>query len=149
MAWDKNRPFAPFTVFKEGTIFYERGERGRMEQFAYYTPEQGDIEKIYQRGVVPYSELVGRKECLSMEFRPFKDVELSLTYDTFTRGRSAITFWWKDDSGYSYPMCAVELDRLIKNGIISNKIGGLWSAEKHGANYGIRLAKLLWRRGSC
>lgn len=151
MAWDKNRPVAPFVVFKEGTIFYERGEREQMEQFTYCTLEQSDIDAIYQRGSLQYDELVGKSSFRSSEFtefRAFKDVELNLTYETFGRGRSAITFWWRDDNGCRYPMFAAELDRLIKNGMISNRIGGLWSAEKRGQNYGIRLEKLLWRSAS-
>ena len=148
MAWDSDKPIAPFCVFKEGTISYERGEREQMEQFTYYTPEQRDIDKIYQRGSVSCSELVGRDEFSQIEFRPFKEVELSLTYETFDRGRSAVTFWWRDENGCRYPMFAAELDRLIKNGVISNKISGLWSAEKRGQNYGIRLESLFWRSGS-
>ena len=45
-------------------------------------------------------------------------------------------------------MFAGEIDRLIKDGMISNKICGLWSAEKRGQNYGIRLEKLNWRSAS-
>jgi len=146
MAWDSDKPIAPFCVYKEGTIFYDRGERVWMETFVDYTTSESDIEKIYARGVVPLDELTNRHT--SIEFRPFRNVELNLTYDGFERGRSAITFWWRDENGCRYPMFAAELDRLIKNGVISNKIGGLWSAEKRGQNYGIRLEKTFWRRAS-
>lgn len=144
MAWDKNRPVAPFTTFKEGTIFYERGEREQMDSFSYIVPTIEDIETLWEcDGVTP------RKCDLSgVEFRAFKNVELSLSYDGFDRGRSGITFYWRDEKNTRYPMFAAELDRLIKKGIISNKIGGLWSAEKRGQNYGIRLEKLLWRGAS-
>lgn len=144
MAWDRDRPYAPFKVFKEGTVFYDRGERERMESFSYVTPEERDIEAIYKRHAVPCSELLGRNAYAGgMEFRPFKDVELELEYETFGRGRSSVTFYWRDKNGTKYPMFATEIDRLIKNGMMSNKIAGLWSAEKRGQNYGIRLEKRL------
>ena len=145
MAWDRERPYAPFTVFKKGTVFYDRGERERMESFSYVTPDEKDIETIYDKQAVSCSELLGRQAYVGMEFRPFKGVEMELEYETFGRGRSSITFYWRDKDGTQYPMFATEIDKLIKNGIISNRICGLWSAEKHGQNYGIRLDRLLWR----
>ena len=148
MAWDNNRPYAPFLVYKEGTIAYDRGERECMESYAYVTPDEKDIDAIYERRSVSCSELLGRDAYRGVEFRPFKDVELSLTYDGYERGRSAVTFYWRDKENVRYPMFATELDRLIKDGMISNKIGGLWSAEKRGQNYGIRLEKLSWRSAS-
>ena len=144
MAWDRKRPYAPFTVYKEGTIMYGRGARGRMESFSYVTLSKEDIGKVWESGAVKCSELVdGASE--SCEFRAFKDVELELEYVTFERGRSGISFIWKDGSGTEYPMFATEVDRLIRSGMMSRKIRGLWSAEKRGQNYGVMLEELLWR----
>ena len=148
MTWDKNRPIAPFQVHGEHTIAYQRGEPERMETFAYCTLSKDDIDKVWRDGKATYQELCGGSSYAGLEFRPFKNVELELIYDTFGRGRSGITFWWKDKDNRKFPMFAAEVDRLIRAGIMSNRIGGLWSAEKRGQNYGIRLERLLWRSSS-
>lgn len=148
MAWDRKRPVAPFQVHGENTIAYKDGEPERMESFAYLTLTDDDIDRIWSCGKATYQELCGKDGYKGLEFRAFKDVELGLTYDGFGRGRSGITFYWRDERNVSYPMFAAEIDRLIKSDMISNKIGGLWSAEKRGQNYGIRLERLFWRSGS-
>ena len=145
MAWDKERPYAPFTVFPENCIAYKQGERVCMESFAYLTLSKDDIDKVWKNGGATYRELCGKDGWNSLEFRPFKNVLLELTYETYGRGRSGITFHWRDTNNTRYPMFATEIDRLIKSGMISNKITGLWSAEKRGQNYGIRLEKPLVR----
>ena len=136
MAWDKDRPYAPLVMFKEGTDLYKRGERGCMCSYSYYTPSEDDIDYIYKHGCLKEDELYGR------EFRPFKEVELTLTYETYVRGRSAVTFYWRDENNVQYPMFGKELDRLIHAGLIGRVIHGIWSAEKRGQNYGVRLVRL-------
>lgn len=150
MAWNKDMPIAPFYVYKEGTIPYNNGERECMESFTEYNPSDADIRRIHREGRVKCGELDkdGIGFSPSLEFRAFKDVELALVYDGFGRGRSGITFYWRDGDNVRYPMFAAEVDRLINSGIISNKMGGLWSAEKRGRNYGIRLERLFWRSAS-
>ena len=148
MAWEKERPVAPFQIHGKNTISYKRGEPEHMESFAPLTLTEDDIEMIWRRGKATYQELVGKSGYNGFEFRAFKDVELNLRYDGFGRGRSGITFYWLDDSNVRYPMFAAEIDKLIKSGIISNRLGGLWSAEKRGQNYGIKLEKLFWRSAS-
>lgn len=142
--WDKDRPVAPFCVYGKKTLAYADGKREDMMQFTYEKPSEENIDEAWKSGsvvVVPYED--GWE---GIEFRPFKDVELNLTYVGCKGVRS--TFWWRDENGVNYPMFVGEIDRLIKYGMISNKICGLWSAEKHGQNYGIRLEKLSWRSAS-
>ena len=136
MAWDNDRPYAPFCVFGENTTFYKRGERECMEPYAYSTPTEEDIDRMYDSGSISCDSSI-------IEFRPFKDVELTLTYETYTRGRSAVTFYWRDENNVRYPMFAKEIDRLLHEGLLKNTIHGCWSAEKRGANYGIRLDNLM------
>lgn len=145
MAWDKDRPIAPFYIYGENTIAYKRGEREGMEPFTHHRLTKSDVDMVWQNGKATYQELTGKDGWGGLEFRPFRDVELDLTYEGYSRGVSGITFWWRDKNNVRYPMFVAEIDRLIKSGIMSNKIGGLWSAEKRGRNYGIRLEKLLWR----
>jgi hypothetical protein len=70
-------------------------------------------------------------------------LRVKLTYETFCRGRSAVTFLWRDENNVRYPMFAAEVDRLLRGGLLGNTIHGRWSAQKRGANYGISLAEML------
>jgi hypothetical protein len=47
--------------------------------------------------------------------------------------------WWKDYEGHKYPMFVMEAVRLLSKDKMRRTITGTWSAEKRGANYGIRL----------
>lgn len=134
--WDTERPYAPFLTYGENTVFYARGERECMESYAYTTPSDEDIDRIYESGSIP-------DKTPGVELRPFRNVELTLTYETFYRGRSAVTFLWRDENNVQYPMFAAEVDRLLRGGLLGNTIHGRWSAQKRGANYGIALVELL------
>lgn len=72
-------------------------------------------------------------------WRPFREVPLVLQLDHFEQRRAAGIFWWRDDGGYMYPMFAAEFNRLVSEGQLMAVIDGKWSAEKRGANYGVRL----------
>jgi hypothetical protein len=144
MAWDKDRPVAPFCVYGKKTLAYADGKREDMMQFTYYKPSEENIDEAWKSGravVVPYEGGWN-----GVEFRPFKDVELSLTYAGCKGERS--TFWWRDENGVAYPMFTKEIDRLLETGLLSRVMGGFWSAEKMGQNYGIRLEQLHFRDSS-
>jgi hypothetical protein len=148
MAWDKDRPVAPFCVYGKKTLAYADGKREDMMQFTYVEPSEENIDEAWKSGravVVPYED--GWE---GIEFRPFKDVEMNMTYVEMNltyvgcKGERS-TFWWRDENGVDYPMFAGEIDRLLKIGLLSRTIGGVWSAEKRGQNYGIRLEQLHFR----
>ncbi len=128
MAWDKDRPYAPFVPAHVDWRGFD--VRPQMESYAFITPNEADIDRMYETG-----ELVINNE----HFRPFKDVELSLTFVRYSRGRSATVFWWVDEEGCEYPMFCMEVERLLCEDKLRKTIAGTWSAEKRGANYGIRL----------
>lgn len=144
MAWDKDRPIAPFCVYGEKTLAYADGKREYMMQFTYEKPSEENIDEAWKSGsvvVVPYED--GWE---GIEFRPFKEVELNLTYAGCKGKRN--TFWWRDGNGVDYPMFVEEIDRLLEMGLLSRTMGGVWSAEKRGQNYGIRLEQLHFRDSS-
>lgn len=75
----------------------------------------------------------------SYVWRPFREVPLVLRLDRFEQRRAAGIFWWRDEEGKRYPMFAKEFNRLVGEGLLAASIDGVWSAEKRGANYGVRL----------
>lgn len=144
MAWDKGRPYAPF--WNNTDVWPER--YGSMDSYGNgenITPEMIDAMYTYGMYEGPWVKRWNRKteqyeDCPpSYVWRPFKEVPMTLTLDHFEHRRAAGVFWWKDEDGKSYPMFATEFNRLLDEHLLAQVIVGKWSAEKRGANYGIRL----------
>lgn len=144
MAWDKNRPYAPFWNRTD----YRPQFFGSMDSYGNgdnVTAEM--IDTMYSEGVYvpPMTQGWNRKTEQwepfppSYVYKPFKGVPLKLHLDCFEHRRAAGIFWWRDDDGYMYPMFAAEFNRLVSEGHLAAVIDGRWSAEKRGANYGVRL----------
>lgn len=142
MAWDKNRPFAPFWKRTDwraedygSMCFYDDNE-------LYWFSEKA-IDQIWDGEQPTYEAYDGSVMAIdNYEYRPFKDVPLLLTLSHFEQRRAAGIFWWEDNDGHKYPMFAAEFNRLIEAGY-GVTIDGVWSAEKRGANYGIRLVRWI------
>lgn len=146
MAWDKDRPYAPFWNRTD----YLPQEFGSMDNYGNgedITPEM--IDAMYTYGVYegPWTKYFNRKteqyeeRPPSYVWKPLKDVRMTLTLDHFEQRRAAGIFWWTDVHGRRYPMFATEFNRLLEKGMLTQVIDGTWSAEKRGANYGIRLVE--------
>lgn len=144
MAWDKGRPYAPFW---NRTDFYPQ-DYGSMDSYGNgdeVTTEMIDAMYTYGMYEGPWTKRWNRKteqweECPpSYVWRPFREVPLRLHLDRFEQRRAAGIFWWHDDSDKRYPMFAKEFNRLLDEHLLAQTIAGKWSAEKRGANYGIRL----------
>lgn len=89
--------------------------------------EQGWIEHLYS----------GRKEV----WKPNEEIELTLHYDGYGRGRSAVTFYWKDDNGHKYPMFIKDVDELLRQDMGTSSVRGIFTYVKRGANYGIKFLR--------
>ena len=146
MAWDKNRPYAPFWNRTDWCA----ENYGSMDSYGDsmdVTIEM--IDTMYAEGVyVPpmrkgWNRKTERWEDFppSYVWRPFREVPLRLHLDHFEQRRAAGIFWWRDDSDKRYPMFAKEFNRLVEEGHLAATVDGVWSAEKRGANYGIRLVR--------
>lgn len=146
MAWDKNRPYAPFWNRTDWCA----ENYDSMDSYGDsmdVTTEM--IDTMYAEGVyVPpmrkgWNRKTERWEDFppSYVWRPFREVPLRLHLDHFEQRRAAGIFWWRDDSDKRYPMFAKEFNRLVGEGKLASVIDGVWSTEKRGANYGIRLVR--------
>ena len=74
-------------------------------------------------------------------WKPNKEVELTLHYKGFGRGRSAVTFYWVDDDGHKYPMFIKDVDELLRQDIGTSSIHAIFTYVKRGANYGIKFLR--------
>ena len=144
MAWDKDRPYAPFWNRTD----YRLQFFGSMDNYGNGDDVTAEmIDTMYSEGVYvpPMIQGWNRKTEQWEDFppthvyKPFKDVPLKLHLDRFEQRRAAGIFWWRDDDGHMYPMFAAEFNRLVSEGHLAAVIDGRWSAEKRGANYGVRL----------
>lgn len=143
MAWDRNRPYAPFCnenmyrQCRDSMDNYGNGENITEEKIdamyadGVYVPP---MEKRWNRKTEQYEDRPPR-----YVWRPFKEVPLLLRLAYFEHRRAAGIFWWKDEEGRKYPMFAAEFNRLAEEGKLNGVIDGVWSAQKRGANYGIEL----------
>ena len=74
-------------------------------------------------------------------WKPNEEVELTLHYQGYDRGRSAVTFYWVDDDGHKYPMFIKDVDELLRQDIGTSSIHAIFTYVKRGANYGIKFLR--------
>lgn len=66
--------------------------------------------------------------------------QATLTFDTYSRGRSAAHFHFKDSKGCSFPMFLTDFSDLIRAKVLDKgTVTGTWAGVKRGANYGLML----------
>lgn len=121
MAWNKNKPYAPF---------YANGD---MSNYGHDPITKADLDIIYANG--GYQP---RKQSLtynpSFIYRPFKNVHLKLHLVSVGE-----PIWLKDEENHEYPMFQEEFNRILHIGRFSGTVEGEWSVEKRGQHYGIIL----------
>lgn len=65
----------------------------------------------------------------------FEDI---LSYITYGRGRSSITFHFESIiNNNKYSMFVSNMDEILKQGLCVQELSGFWTFRKQGANYGI------------
>ncbi len=74
-------------------------------------------------------------------WKPNTEVELTLHYQGFGRGRSSVTFYWLDDDGNRYPMFIKDVDELLKQDLGASSVHAIFTYVKRGANYGIKFLR--------
>ena len=74
-------------------------------------------------------------------WKPNMEVELTLHYQGYGRGRSAVTFYWVDDDGHKYPMFIKDVDELLRQDIGASSIHAIFTYVKRGDNYGIKFLR--------
>ena len=106
---------------------------GNLQEWSWNNLTDSERERVYSgEEVVKGSDEV---------WKPNKEVELTLHYKGYGRGRSAVTFYWADDDGHKYPMFIKDVDELLRQDIGTSSIHAIFTYVKRGANYGIKFLR--------
>ena len=106
---------------------------GNLQEWSRNNLTDSERERVYNGEEV----VKGSNEV----WKPNKEVELTLHYKGYGRGRSAVTFYWVDDDGHKYPMFIKDVDELLRQDIGTSSIHAIFTYVKRGANYGIKFLR--------
>ena len=106
---------------------------GNLQEWSWNNLTDSERERVYNDEEV----VKGSNEV----WKPNKEVELTLHYKGYGRGRSAVTFYWADDDGHKYPMFIKDVDELLRQDIGTSSIHAIFTYVKRGANYGIKFLR--------
>ena len=112
---------------------------GNLQEYVAYDLNDSERERVYN-GERIINTLYSNRV---IEWRKNEEVELTLHYKEYGRGRSSVTFYWADDNGHVYPMFIKDMDELLKQNIGVSNIHAIWTYIKRGANYGIKFVKMM------
>ena len=112
---------------------------GNLQEWSWNDLTDSERERVYngEEVVKGFSHDESKNEV----WKPNKEVELTLHYKGFGRGRSAVTFYWVDDDGHKYPMFIKDVDELLRQDIGASSIHAIFTYVKRGANYGIKFLR--------
>ena len=106
---------------------------GNLQEWSWNNLTDSERKRVYNGEEV----VKGSNEV----WKPNKEVELTLHYQGYGRGRSAVTFYWTDDDGHTYPMFIKDVDELLRQDIGTSSIHAIFTYVKRGANYGIKFLR--------
>ena len=106
---------------------------GNLQEYSWNNLTDSERERVYNGEEV----VKGSNEV----WKPNKEVELTLHYKGYGRGRSAVTFYWADDDGHKYPMFIKDVDELLRQDIGASSIHAIFTYVKRGNNYGIKFLR--------
>ena len=101
---------------------------GNLQEYSFNDLDDSERERVYNKD---------KKEV----WRPNEEVELTLHYKGYGRGRSSVTFYWTDDNEHEYPMFIKDVDELLKENMGTSSVHAIFTYVKRGANYGIKFLR--------
>lgn len=110
---------------------------GDLQEYSFSNLDDSERERVYRGETVEIETYSGRKEV----WKPNEEIELTLHYNGYGRGRSAVTFYWKDDNNHQYPMFIKDVDELLRQDMGTSSVRGIFTYVKRGANYGIKFLR--------
>jgi hypothetical protein len=114
---------------------------GNLQDYSFNNLSDEEIERAYN-GEEVYRTFAYDKNKKEI-WKPNEEVELTLHYEGFGRGKSSVTFYWADDDGHGYPMFVKDVDELLRQNIGASSVRGVFTYVKRGANYGIKLLRKI------
>ena len=112
---------------------------GSLQEWSWNNLTDSERERVYNGEEVVKG--FSYDENINEVWKPNKEVELTLHYQGYGRGRSAVTFYWVDDDGHKYPMFIKDVDELLRQDIGTSSIHAIFTYVKRGANYGIKFLR--------
>ena len=112
---------------------------GNLQEWSWNNLTDSERERVYNGEEVV--KAFSYDENINEVWKPNKEVELTLHYQGYGRGRSAVTFYWVDDDGHKYPMFIKDVDELLRQDIGTSSIHAIFTYVKRGANYGIKFLR--------
>lgn len=110
---------------------------GDLQEYSFRNLDDSERERVYRGETVEIEIYPGRKEM----WKPNEEIELTLHYNGYGRGRSAVTFYWKDNNNHQYPMFIKDVDELLRQDMGISSVHGIFTYVKRGANYGIKFVR--------
>lgn len=119
-------------------IAYPFDRKGNMLDYAFQNLTKEETELVY----------VGKKNSFAPYYKspvyiwkPNGEFELTLNYENYSRGRSSVTFYFRDEYGHRYPMFMTDFDDLLKENIGVHNIRAIFTYVKRGQNYGLKFVR--------
>lgn len=106
---------------------------GNLREYSFTDLSDEERQKVYNGEVIKTPE----------EWKPNTEIELTLHYKGYGRGRSSVTFYWKDDDGHEYSMFIKDVDELLKEDLGASRVHAIFTYVKRGANYGIKFLRRI------
>lgn len=110
---------------------------GNLQEYSFNNLNDEERERVYAGEHIAAKTVWGKEEV----WRPNEEVELTLHYKGYGRGRSAVTFYWTDQNGHEYPMFIKDVDELLKLDMGVSSVHAVFTYVKRGQNYGIKFLR--------
>ena len=114
---------------------------GNLQEYPFYELDDSQREQVYNGEEISTRYIYSDEK--KVIWKPNKEVELTLHYKGYGRGRSSVTFYWLDNEGHEYPMFIKDMDELLKEKIGVSDIHAIFTYVKRGANYGIKFVRKI------
>lgn len=112
---------------------------GNLQEYSFNGLDDAERERVYN-GEEVVKEFIYNKDKKEI-WKPNEEVELTLHYKGYGRGRSAVTFYWTDDNGHEYPMFIKDVDELLRQDMGVSSVHAIFTYIKRGQNYGIKFLR--------
>lgn len=116
---------------------------GSLQEYSRNDLDDEERERVYN-GEEVVKELYYNSEKKEV-WKPNEEVELTLHYQDYGRGRSSVTFYWVDDNGRKYPMFIKDVDELLRQDMGTSSVHAIFTYVKRGQNYGIKFLRKVYR----
>lgn len=112
---------------------------GNLQEYSFNNLNDSERERVYN-GEEVIKKFIYDKNKKEI-WKPNEEVELTLHYEDYGRGRSAVTFYWVDDDGHEYPMFITDVDELLRQDMGTSSVHAIFTYVKRGQNYGIKFLR--------